>query len=250
MLSQEEGWLLAEKYNGEQSNAFLADLSRLQAGEPLAYLIGSIPFLDCTIYLDSKPLIPRTETEFWTESLIKVIKSTSLSSPKVLDLCAGSGAIGVAVAHSIPDAELTFVELEAAHLETIQKNYLKNVISEDRARVMAGDLFTTVEELPLGKFDFIISNPPYINPELSHQTEDSVKNHEPALALYGGVDGMELIKKIIIEAPDFLNPGGQLWLEHEPEQVEAIKNLASPHFTVTTHLDQYQIARFTQLVLQ
>lgn len=249
MLSQEEDWLLNEKYKGEKSEAFFTDLTRLQAGEPLAYIIGSIPFLDCVIHLDSKPLIPRTETEFWTEALIKEIKSTKMPSPKILDLCAGSGAIGVAIAHSIPNSLVAFSEIDVNHLDTIKKNCLLNNIPVERFAVVAGDLFSTIGDT-LAKFDFIVSNPPYINPKRADQTEDSVKKYEPALALYGGVDGMDLIIKIINQAPEHLNQGGQLWLEHEPEQVEAIFEVAQDKFLVTTHKDQYRTPRFTQLVLQ
>ena len=91
---QAEDWLLKEKYKGVKSRAFLADCQELKAGVPLAYVIGSIPFLDTKIYLDSKPLIPRPETEYWTEQAIKSIKT--VASANVLDLCSGSVCIGVA----------------------------------------------------------------------------------------------------------------------------------------------------------
>lgn len=250
MLSQEESWLLEEKYDGEKSKAFFADLIRLQSGEPLAYLIGSIPFLDCAIFLDSRPLIPRPETEYWTDMVIKTILSSSISSPLVLDLCAGSGAIGVAIASKLPNSHVTFIELDEDHLPTIRKNCVENDVSADRFKVMSGDLFNTKSEGVSAKYDFIISNPPYIDPKLSSRTEDSVKKHEPALALYGGDDGMEIIKRIIVESPEYLNKGGQLWLEHEPEQTEIIGILAKGKFLAITYKDQYRVDRFTKLVLQ
>jgi len=250
MHSQEEEWLLVEKYHGEKSAAFFTDLVRLQTGEPLAFIIGSIPFLNCLIYLDSKPLIPRPETEYWTELLIKEILTKQITSSKVLDLCAGSGAIGVAVAKALPLSQLTFIELEQLHLETIKKNCLENGIPKERFKILAGDLFSISNDHPFDKYDFIVSNPPYINPKLAGRTEDSVKNHEPALALYGGENGMEIIEKIISDSPQYLNKNGQLWIEHEPEQIEMINSLAKEKFLTTTHKDQYQIPRFTQLMLQ
>jgi release factor glutamine methyltransferase len=250
MHSQEERWLLEEKYHGEKSEAFFADLIRLKSGEPLAYLIGSIPFLNCQIHLDSKPLIPRPETEYWAEQLIKEIIDKQLTNPKVLDLCAGSGAIGVAVAKAIPTSQVTFIEIEETHLPTIKKNCLHNHLPEPQYKVLAGDLFSVSNEKSLGKYDFIVTNPPYIDPELSSRTEDSVKKHEPALALYGGANGMELIKIIIAEAPEYLSSGGQLWIEHEPEQIEAIHTLSKEKFLSTTCKDQYSVDRFTKLVLQ
>src|SRR5690606_26669366 len=101
-LNQEEQWLLEEKYAGAESEAFRADLKRLTGGEPLGYVIGHVPFLDCRIHLDSHPLIPRPETEYWVEKAMVAIKEVA-GGPEarplhVLDLCAGSGCIGVAVA--------------------------------------------------------------------------------------------------------------------------------------------------------
>lgn len=248
MSEQEENWLLQEKYQGVKTVDFLADCERLKAGEPLAYIIGQIPFLGCSIYLDSKPLIPRVETEFWVEQLIKEIKKTKSNYPlKILDLCAGSGCIGVAIAKSFPDAFIDFIELDSRHISTIKKNCHENNIAKDQIRIIASDLFNNAEESIT--YDYIISNPPYIDPALD-RTQISVKNFEPALALYGGADGLELIKDIIKGAPNYLREKGELWLEHEPEQAQAIHELGDPSFTVTTFKDQYQVDRFSRLVLK
>ena len=247
MNSQEVAWLLAEKYQGQESADFLADVAKLEAGLPLAYLIGHIPFLDTTIYLDSHPLIPRTETEFWTKQVIDDLESKKTSELIVLDLCAGSGAIGVALAKALPLSHLYFIELETAHLPTIARNCVENGITRERVTILAGDLFKTTAILP--RFDVIVTNPPYIDPILD-RTEDSVKAHEPEVALYGGVSGMEIITKIIAEAPNHLTEHGLLYIEHEPEQSAQIQNLGKNHFLVTTQKDQYGIPRFSKLVLQ
>jgi len=243
-MNQEARWLLEEKYDGTESEAFRADLERLKTGTPLAYLIGSVPFLNCTIHLDSHPLIPRSETEFWTERAIETIKKyPAQGMVRVLDLCAGSGAVGVAVAHAIPLAQVTFGEIETEHLATIAKNLEAHNIPCTRYQVFASDLFENIG----GTFDFILTNPPYIDPILD-RTETSVKAHEPHSALYGGTDGMELIKRIIIQAPEYLTQNGQLWIEHEPEQVSAITALAKENdFSCVTHNDQYNTARYSVL---
>lgn len=250
--NQEERWLLKEKYDGVESEAFHADLERLQAGEPLGYVIGHTPFLDCQIYLDSKPLIPRPETEYWVEKAILVIVDDNKNQKevRVLDLCAGSGAIGVAVAKAVPGAEVAFAEIDPAHLPTIQKNIESNTkvlegsIRMDRFKVIESDLFAKVE----GKFDFILTNPPYIDPAID-RAEESVKNHEPHLALYGGKSGMEIIDRIITAAPDYLNKGGELWIEHEPEQSETIrKNTEAAGFRAISRKDQYGVERFSVLI--
>lgn len=253
MKSQEEQWLLQEKYHGEKTAAFFADCKRLALGEPLAYLIGFTPFLDCKIWLDSKPLIPRPETEHWASEAIKTIRNSETISlgltPKsvsVLDLCAGSGCLGVAVAKAIPEASVDFGEIDARHLSTIAKNLAENNIDSRRCHLYHANLFTTLTTT----YDFILSNPPYIDESLN-RTEPAVKQHEPYVALFGGEAGLEIITTLIATAPKHLRRGGQLWIEHEPEQSGAIKDLATAHhFSTTTHTDQYGIERYSILVLQ
>lgn len=247
MKSQEIQWLLEEKYNGQKTEGFLTDCARLEAGEPLAYIIGHIPFLDSTIYLDSHPLIPRTETEYWTKHLIDTIHAqTTPKTVKVLDLCAGSGCSGVAIAKSLSRSLVDFAELDSLHLPTILRNLTENNIDPERCHIMQSDLYTSVTD----RYNIILSNPPYIDPVID-RTQKSVKAHEPHLALYGGVDGMELIERIIQDAPDHLLPHGQLWIEHEPEQSRAIQSLGGArNFTTTTHTDQYEVERYSVLVLQ
>lgn len=228
-----------------ESEAFHTDLKRLTEGEPLAYVIGSVPFLNCTIYLDSHPLIPRPETEFWAEKAITEIRNYKYNCVKVLDLCAGSGAIGVAVAKAIPKTQLTFGEIEKQHLPTIGKNTEENNISCTRYKVKQSDLFKNIE----GTFDFILTNPPYIDPALN-RADDSVKNNEPHLALYGGKYGLEIIEKIIVDAQKYLNKNGQLWIEHEPEQVTDIHTCALENgYKISTHKDQYQVMRYSVLCI-
>jgi HemK-like putative methylase len=244
-MNTEEHWLLTEKYHGEKTGGFFADCARLAAGEPLAYLIGHIPFLESTIWLDSRPLIPRVETEYWVNEFITAApKDTPLS---ILDLCAGSGCIGVAVLQAIPHAQVDFVELAERHVATIRKNCEENGINPSRYTIYTGDLFRL---LPPGtRYHYILTNPPYIDPELNRTTE-SVHTYEPHEALFGGKAGLDLITTIITDAPQFLVPHGQLWIEHEPEQATAIATLASTHFTSITHNDQYGVPRFSQLMLQ
>ncbi|MFN3187992.1 MAG: N5-glutamine methyltransferase family protein [Candidatus Paceibacteria bacterium] len=293
---QEITWLLKEKYDGVESEAFMADCQRLAVGEPLGYVIGYVPFLDCEIWLDSCPLIPRAETEFWVEKAISSIKTRAEGSPsplseeepfalRVLDLCAGSGAIGVAVVKAVPEAHVTFAEIDEAHLPTIQKNLNYNLLpypnrlgygsekystaqkassitlsnnkpdSENtiiydsilakKFSVVQSDLFEKVE----GRFDFILSNPPYIDAK-ANTVDDNVEKHEPHLALFGGEAGMEIIEKIINEARAKLAPLGQLWIEHEPFQTNAIAKLGEKaRFNVVTHTDQYNIPRYSVLTI-
>lgn len=254
MINQDESWLLKEKYNGEKTDGFFTDCARLAAGEPLAYLIGHVPFLGSSIQLDSKPLIPRSETEFWVEKAIACIcavprphletQQKEAQRVRVLDLCAGSGCIGVAVGAHAASVHITFGEIDSEHLPTIEKNCVTNEISNYTIRT--SNVFSNIDET----FDFILSNPPYIDPILD-RTQPSVKAYEPHLALYGGEGGSELLVRIIKEAPAHLNPGGQLWLEHEPEQADLITTVGKTSgFSVSTHPDQYGTLRYSVLVIQ
>ena len=243
-MTKDEHWLLNEKYNGVETPEFKADNARLASGEPLAYVIGHVPFLNATIYLDSHPLIPRPETEFWTEQAITSIQITE-RPVRILDLCAGSGAIGVAVAKEIEDAHVTFAEIDKAHLSTIAKNLAMNDIPCTQYQVFGSDLFSSIK----GKFDYILSNPPYIDPILD-RVDASVKAYEPSTALYGGREGIEIISTIIRTTVEYLLPNGQLWLEHEPEQTKKIQGLALEYgFTPVTHNDQYGVDRYSVLTL-
>jgi len=316
MISQEQRWLLEEKYEGEETKNFHTDCARLDAGEPLAYVIGYVSFLECLIYLDHRPLIPRPETEWWTEKAIANIaayqfspklppigiwshrSSTNSHQPTVrgetsnqvtvLDLCAGSGAIGIAVAKHIPQVAVDFCEIDPLLVTTIERNIAANLTARpttspphpssrsrleldslsdsqtirlQQHRVIEADLFSPAQDPSsrrdlklgkprLGRYDFILTNPPYINPALD-RVQTSVKNFEPYIALYGGIAGMEIIDRIITGAPAHLTPKGQLWVEHEPEQVAAITATAHANgFSITPQQDQYGVDRYSILVLE
>ncbi|MCF7815649.1 MAG: HemK family protein methyltransferase [Candidatus Pacebacteria bacterium] len=242
-MTQDETWLLKEKYNGKIVEEYNTDCARLKNGEPLAYLIGHIPFINTTIYLDSHPLIPRTETEYWVQNVVDEISDRGLASVRVLDLCAGSGCIGIAVLNNIADSHVDFVEIDTDHHATIKDNVLKNNIDQTRARVFGGNLFENITDT----YDYILTNPPYIDPKLD-RTTSSVSENEPALALYGGKDGVSIISLIIERADKFLKKSGVLFIEHEPEQVETIHTLAAKKgFFTKTATDQFGTKRFTRL---
>lgn len=216
--SKDQEALIREKYQGDREAAgLLADLARLEAGEPLAYIIGNIPFLGVSIGLESRPLIPRPETEWWAEALCGRIGEEPL---RILDLCAGSGAIGLSVLKQCPSARVSFGELVPAHAELIRKNIKTNNLDGERADVRAGDLFS-----PLAgeRYDIIATNPPYI-PD-TRVLDASVTTFEPHEALYAGEDGLALIRRIAAEAPAHLLEGGELWMECDIANITAAQTL-------------------------
>ena len=219
-MTQDESWLLKEKYNGEKTEGFFADCVRLKNGEPLAYVIGHIPFLDTKIFLAPtedetgvRPLIPRVETEYWVEKVIAEMQAREKRDLRVLDLCAGSGCIGIAVLTAIPNARVDFGEIDARLHPLIEKNVRENSIDTSRMHIYGGNLFETIT----GTYDYILSNPPYIDPVLN-RTEQSVHTHEPHLALYGGKDGLELILNIIEHSHLHMCALSVLYIQQEQEQ--------------------------------
>ncbi len=209
--------LREEKYGGDPSTPKDADIARLEQGEPLAYVIGTQPFLGLSISLDSRPLIPRPETEWWTEEAIHRIGESPL---KVLDLCAGSGAIGCAVLKHCPNARVTFVELYKQHQETIEKNISLNALDATRATVVIGDLFTPVQDQT---FDVILTNPPYI--PCTRTLPASVAQYEPSEALFAEDDGLSVISRIAEHARHYLSPQGEVWVECDIEHIKRAEEL-------------------------
>ncbi len=215
--------LIADKYAGDVHADIAEDRVRLAAGEPLAYVIGWVPFLSLHIHLDSRPLIPRPETEWWTEMLIAHLEERFGDGHfTFLDLCAGSGAIGLSILDHFPRAKVYFSELEKQHLSLIEKNIAQNDLDASRAVLLCGNVFEPLKDESVF-FDVIASNPPYIP---SGRTLDaSVAAFEPAVALFGGEDGLSVIRTIADEASYFIKPGGELWLECDTTHAREVAEL-------------------------
>lgn len=219
---KEREFLIRDKYDGDSAVDLSKDLARLATGEPLAYVIGWIPFLGLHINLDSRPLIPRPETESWTEDLHTRLKEKFGDDPfTFLDLCAGSGAIGLSVLARFPAARVRFAELVSAHCDQIRKNIVENDLDASRATVHIGDLFDVFPSDQ--RFDVIATNPPYV-PE-TRALDASVTDFEPKVALYAGNDGLDLIRRIATEASDRLEENGELWMECDIDNIEEAKTM-------------------------
>ena len=215
---------------------------QLKTAEPEEYEIGWKPFLDTEVFLDSRPLIPRNETEHWVEKAIAEIPSEK--PLKCLDLFAGSGAIGIAVLKHRPLTHVDFGEINPAHFPTIGKSLLKNGIAESRTRFIETDVWSNITDT----YDYIFANPPYLSKNRLERIQPSVLAHEPHTALFAEEDGFALIRKTIEDARKHLSEGGVLWIEHEPEHVEAILTLSKEKgFRAQTYQDQYKVSRFSSL---
>ncbi len=222
-LEKEIQWLLRDKYHNKKSAGFLKDIERIKKGEPIDYIVGWKPFLNCKIDLRFRPLSPRLETEFWAEKAIKAIKPSfaKATEGKVLDLCAGSGCIGIAVLKNIGNTHIVFVEIDKNLIQQIRINLKLNKTSKDRYQIIQSNLFGKIK----GKFDFILTNPPYIALNRKNKVEKTVLKYEPYKALFAGGDGLSIIRKILKQAPKYLNENGQIWLEFDSFQKSAINKL-------------------------
>ena len=204
-----------------ETRAAMRDLVRRRAAaEPVAYLVGHREFFSLDFKVTSDTLIPRPDTESLVIELLEIIKP--LSSPTVLDLCTGSGCIAIATAVNAPHARLMAADISQPALVVATYNRDKHQLQE-RIQIFHGDLFAS---LPTGtKFDVIVSNPPYVRADEMATLADDIKHHEPHSALVAGDDGLQIIRRIVEEAPKFLVPKGHLLLEFSPEQTAAVASL-------------------------
>ena len=200
-----------EKYACEQVCLDMeSSVQRLLEGEPLAYVLGEWTFYGLNLYVDKNVLIPRDDTCAVTQLAIK--KGLFLDSdPRILDLCTGSGCIGIAIASRVKDAKVTLADISRDALAVAKKNIVRHKLS---ARVSCVQADAMGKPAPfLGKFDLIVSNPPYITTKEMGELDRSVKDYEPHLALHGGDDGLDFYRAITKNYAEALKPGGYLCFE-------------------------------------
>lgn len=187
--------------------------------KPIQYITHSVNFYGIELYVDENVLIPRFETEELVENSIKIINE-KFSNPKILDLCCGSGAIGIAIKTKIPNSIVTISDIskEALNVANINRNKYNLDI-----KVINSDLFQNIDE----KYDCIISNPPYIRN--NEEIEEIVKNNEPSIALYGGEDGLLYYERILKDIKKHLNNKFLIAFEIGQDQSEAIKQIANKY---------------------
>ena len=183
-----------------------AMLGRRCAGEPVQYILGSADFMGLKFEVGPAVLIPRQDTETLVEAAMIDLQGRADSNPAVLDLCAGSGCIGLSLASLAPHAQVTLTDVSREALEIARHN--AHALSV-KAELRHGDLFQAVGR---ERFDLIASNPPYIPRGELGELQREVQ-YEPRLALDGGADGLEFYRRIAEGAPKHLKDGGSIYLE-------------------------------------
>jgi release factor glutamine methyltransferase len=200
-----------------QQSAFESMVQRRLKGEPIAYILGSREFYGLMLKSTPATLIPRPDTETLVEAALAQIPQNS--NFNVLDLGTGGGAVALAIAKNRPHCKVTAVDVSSGALGVALEN--KQHLKLFNVRMLESDWFSAL----IGeKFDVIVSNPPYIAQDDEHLKRGDLR-FEPLSALASGKDGLDDIRQITQDAPDYLNPNGWLMLEHGYDQAKAVAEL-------------------------
>ena len=209
-----------ELYASEEECLKLSEeVTRLLNGEPLAYVLGQWDFYGMTLQVTPQVLIPRDDTCAVTALAIRQALFLG-ADPRILDLCTGSGCIGLAIAHRVKDARVTLADISKEAMAVAKKNITSQKLS-GRVTCVHSDALKEPSSF-LGQFDMIVSNPPYITTQEMTELPDSVKNYEPHLALHGGEDGLDFYRAIAQNYKKALKPGGYLCFEFGMGQADAV----------------------------
>lgn len=191
-------------------------------GKPLQYIVGTQEFMGLPFRVNPSVLIPRLDTEVLVEKVLEIIERKGLREPEVLDLCTGSGAIGVSIAAKVPGAIVTMTDVSEEALHTAMGNAGLNGVNR-RCIFLLGNMF---EALPDDKhYDVIVCNPPYIPSAVIDTLDVELKDHEPRMALDGGKDGLDFYRIIADKASLHLKTGGTLALEIGADQAADVRKL-------------------------
>ena len=224
-LKQNKEYLIThyeEKIEDNINDKYIESIKKLCNNIPVQYIIKKQEFMGLELYVDESVLIPQPDTETLVEEVIDICKYQlkSNKSIQILDLCTGSGAIGISIAKNVKNSSLVLSDINTDVLKVTEKN-CKNIIGEgNNLIIIQSDLFENINN----KFDIIVSNPPYIKTEII-KTLDKEVQKEPKLALDGGKDGLEVYRKIIKDAYKYLNNNGLLCLEIGYDQKDDVIDL-------------------------
>ena len=218
--TKNENFLRPEKEVLPQEKQLYRTLIRKRSAHiPLQYLTGSQEFMGLSFFVDENVLIPRQDTEILVEEALRALGS----GMRVLDVCTGSGCILLSLLKLCAGLEGTGTDLSEKALQVAGENARRLGVE---ASFVQGDLFEPVS----GKYDCIVSNPPYIASREVDALMEEVRDHEPRMALDGGEDGLYFYRKIAVQSPKYLNDRGRIFLEIGFDQGEAVAGLLAPAF--------------------
>ncbi len=203
--------------NESDYKVFINMLKKRINSTPVSYLIGQKEFFGLKFYVDKNVLVPRPDSETLVENALQIIEQSDITN-NILDLCTGSGALGIALKHTIPKINISCSDISLEAVKICRKNSI--AILGKEIKVIHSDLFENIDD----KFDLIITNPPYLT---SQETMGMMAKgwKEPAMALDGGSEGMDFIRKIIDISPDYMNKNAYILIESSIDQTDKIRNL-------------------------
>ena len=222
-----------KKYSKPEDLA--ANLVRLENGEPIQYILGNVNFYGYDFTVNNSVLIPRFETEGLVEKTLKYLAEYHLTNLRILDIGTGSGCIAITLKKELPKAEVTASDISIAALEVAKENATKNQVTID---FIHSDLFANIK----GKFNVIISNPPYIG--YQDEVMDIVAKNEPSTALYAADDGYAIYEQIFAAASKYLEEKSLLAFEIGSSMQERLKKLATEKFPNSQIIFQKDLAGF------
>jgi release factor glutamine methyltransferase len=203
-------------------------VARRATREPLAYIVGTREFWGLELEVSPDVLIPRPATELIVEATLELFRDRARPL-SVADVCTGCGCLGVAIAHERPAAQVVASDISHEALAVARRNAFRHGVA-DRLRFRHGDLLDGVE----GIFDLIVANPPYVVDRAAPALQPEVRDYEPAVALFGGAEGLDLVTRLVGEAPIRLRSGGYLVFEFGLGQDVEIEDLlaGTPELTL------------------
>ena len=208
-----------EEVENNKENEYIGYIKEVAAGKPIQYITNRQEFMGLSFFVDENVLIPQPDTELLVEEAIKYANQIK-ENVEILDMCTGSGCIGVALAKHVKNAKVTLVDISTKALEVAKKNAKENEVKE-KVNFIQSDMFENIKS----KFDVIVSNPPYIKTKVINELDLQVQN-EPHLALDGGENGLKFYEILINEAPKYLKENGKIFLEIGYDQKKEVEKLA------------------------
>ncbi len=227
-----------EQLDEPARSEFLSRISRRLRGEPVSYIVGKKEFMGLVFRVDRRALIPRPETETLVERVLEMVKKGECGSSAILDVGTGSGCIAVSLALSLPQARIYATDISADAISLARHNARLHGV-EDRITFLVGSVYSPLPDALRGSLDLIVSNPPYVSDAEFPNLAKGITDFEPAEALRGGPDGMEVFRQLAAGAPDYLVQDGVLAVEIGEAQAEP----ASKIIRDTTSLFVEEIVR-------
>ena len=213
--------ILDKEVDSDIEKLYKSSLEALKENKPIQYVIGNVNFYGLKFIVNKNVLIPRFETEELVEQVVEYTKDLNKDKIKILDLGCGSGEIGLTLKSILKDSEVTLTDISKDALEVAKLN--ANNLNLD-VTFIESDWFSNIK---LEKYDIIVSNPPYIRTD--EEIEEIVKNNEPSLALYGGVDGLDCYRKILANIKPYLNNKFLIAFEIGESQKEEIYDIVNKY---------------------